>query len=410
MKYGFVGPYGSANLGDYAILINNLFEFQDDEIVIFSYNTEFPKRQIEHYFDNKKIQYVFIEDIKDIENYLKIDEVNFEYLEKIAEDFPKIRDIVNSIDVLIISVGGWLNNFWFERKEKAYKLLLPIIWAKKLCKRIEFTSNGIGPFDGFESFFKSFFNNIDTKVRVRDLYSFSLISETREGIEKNVEHVPDDLLLPCEEINAHNSSLKKPFDKYIVMELFLPIEQLRAIEEDIKSFALEMENLYGLQVVLLPFDLVWFGEDQAKLCNNIIFGSKYIDISNKRFQSVEDVLFLIKNAQFVISSRYHGLVLSLSVKTPVIHILKEEKLKSYHEIKGKCAIKWCFNKNGFVCDAVYDVFLKNGLKNSLECLKNNYNDIRDTQLKLYDSESYKLNIKEAKKIREKMIKDIKTHD
>ena len=43
-------------------------------------------------------------------------------------------------------------------------------------------------------------------------------------------------------------------------------------------------------------------------------------------------------------------------------------------------------------------------------LKNNYNDIRDTHLKLYDSESYKLNIKEAKKIREKMIKDIKTHD
>ena len=38
MRVGFVGPFGDSNLGDYGMLINNIYDINVKDVSIFTYN------------------------------------------------------------------------------------------------------------------------------------------------------------------------------------------------------------------------------------------------------------------------------------------------------------------------------------------------------------------------------------
>ena len=40
MKIGFTGPFGDANFGDYAMLVNNIYDIGIKNLKIFTYNEE----------------------------------------------------------------------------------------------------------------------------------------------------------------------------------------------------------------------------------------------------------------------------------------------------------------------------------------------------------------------------------
>lgn len=41
MKIGFSGPYCTANFGDWAMLVNNMYDLDDHEYTIFTYSSQF---------------------------------------------------------------------------------------------------------------------------------------------------------------------------------------------------------------------------------------------------------------------------------------------------------------------------------------------------------------------------------
>lgn len=52
MIIGFTGPFCTANFGDWAMLVNNIFDFGlDNKFVIFTYSSSFPHNVIDHYFN-----------------------------------------------------------------------------------------------------------------------------------------------------------------------------------------------------------------------------------------------------------------------------------------------------------------------------------------------------------------------
>ena len=63
MKIGFTGPYSDNNLGDYAMLVNDVMEISStisevEEIIIFTYNKEFIQNIVDSYLEIYPIKIV----------------------------------------------------------------------------------------------------------------------------------------------------------------------------------------------------------------------------------------------------------------------------------------------------------------------------------------------------------------
>lgn len=118
---GFVGPFGSANLGDYGILINDIYDLYCSHITVFSYNYNWPKVQLNAYCTDIQVDYCVVQ-VK--ESYF-LDGVIYKYTENAilngCVNLDEVIQYVKAVDVLIISGGGWINSFWAYRTEKWQK-------------------------------------------------------------------------------------------------------------------------------------------------------------------------------------------------------------------------------------------------------------------------------------------------
>lgn len=192
----------------------------------------------------------------------------------------------------------------------------------------------------------------------------------RIGIEnEKCEFVPDDLLL----INSDILNLPKKrcsdidkIGKYIVVEIYFPLEELEGIIEELKTFSNEIYNRYGYSIVFLPFDTNNGGMNQGSYLKDNLKHFYLYDISERGYLPIEDATHIIRKAEMVLCTRYHALVLSIGEGTPVLNMMK--KVCNDH--------RYYFNKNYGLLQYAFEGiqfnemdFIKNDFIKTLDLLK-----------------------------------------
>ncbi|WP_042142569.1 polysaccharide pyruvyl transferase family protein [Paucisalibacillus sp. EB02] len=402
-KIGFVGPFSTANFGDWSMLVNNIYDLKTENPIIFTYSPRFPKQSLREYIEDINVKYIEVKLKDSVESTNVNNPTPLDALVSL-DNASEVYEAINEIDILIVSGGGWINHFWSQRIDKLYKILIPIYIANQKQKQIVFTANGIGPFDETRELFRYFFGYIKgAKIAVRDnLYSMSHLHEV--GVEgKEVFHLPDDLYLINQSIINKNTHIEILEKDYIVIEMFYPTNMLKKHEKILLDFSKKIYEKYGLTIVLLPFDLVQFGSEQAKYLHSIFEKSKLVDIDELGYLPMQDAYSIIKNAKLMITSRYHGLVLSLSAETPVIFRLYDKMGDfRYSYNKGLGMLRTAFDGIEF---SEQD-FLQIDLITILNNVENNLQDIVFNQKNIYSSKIFKQNKLKLKQVRSNYLQDI----
>lgn len=415
MKIGVTGPISEINFGDYAMFINNMFLLgKEHEYYLFYYskiNVTALDKIISKYlqgFNIKKIE-VKLKSIQEtnkvakkkklINKVVKIlglsqsipqpTDTPIDVLSKIS-NLNELIDSITEIEVLVINGGGYFNNLWHKgiMRNEFFKIICPILIANQLKIKLSFTGNSYGPFDISNEFFKVFFNslnNADFGCRDNMLSPGYLRSI---GIQGNkIKIIPDDLFIIEEDLIKRKNEFNPPFKKYILFETYISVEQLKMIEMELISFTNKIYEKFELSVVFVPFQKGYAGEKQGKYLETILNPSNFFlyNINNEGFPEFNDLYYLIKNADFVIGTRYHSLVLATSLKTPVVNIMKKVMGDyRYYYNKNQGLLDLIFNNQQFD----YRIFLKLDLRNFLIEFVNSYIFLKEQQEKLFDNDLF----------------------
>lgn len=390
MKVAFTGPYCTANFGDWAILINNIYDINADDIVVFTYSKEFPHRSLSYYLDEStyKTQEVVLKKYFFNDNQV----VSPLDILSLLENRVEMEKVISSVDVLCVSGGGWLNDSWCSRIDKFTKVLAPIILAQKNNKPIVFMSQGIGPVVSNKENFRLFFNYLrNVSIALRDDYlSPSYITEILNPYRNNKIHfLPDDLLFLNKKIEDKVRKVDSK-EKYIVLVVHESMDYIITHVEDFVEFESSLYLNYGCKIVLLSFDLVHFGSEQSRYLHHYMKYSTLVEIDENKFLPIEVAYSYIKHAELVITSRYHAGILALKSKTPFICKLYELGNGSYYS----------YNKLFGALENVFlgtnydeDLFVSTrSWKNIFDYISVNIEYINMKQKQLYSSKIYQENM------------------
>lgn len=424
LRLGITGPISEVNFGDYAMFINNIYDINIKDITIFIYNKGFSETIIKDYCDEFNIETVEIK-LKqnnsiisdDMESKPKVGFLPFRYptdtpLDILyrVDNLDEVGNYIDDIDVLIVNGGGYFNHLWNNslwRSDMLKKIIAPILLASQKHKKIIFTGNSFGPFDQSEEFFTYLFNylnNVTFAVRDR-MYSEKYLK--RIGISSdNIHFIPDDLYFINKTILSKPNNIPETIlkaGKYIVLELYFPIDELKKCRHELKRFSNSIYERYGLSIIFIPFDFdrggMWQGEYLKDIMNNFYMYS----LNEKGYLPIEDIYNIINNSEMVICTRYHALVLAISSGIPVINIMK----------KVCDDYRYYFNKNYGLLEYTFDGlmfnemdFLKIDLVDTLKYLEENFSEIIKKQKELYSSVVYVENVDKLKKCRLKYFDKI----
>lgn len=437
MKIGVAGPISEVNYGDYAMLINNMYDLGlEHEYTLFYYengeDTAFS--EIENFylkdFQIKKVK-VEIKLKDELSNEFFIKKILSKFVkktQKILEIKRKKRIIsppeilastqnigsiiknIKDIDVLVVNGGGYFNDLWYnwDRDVDLFSIISPILVANQLKKKIVFTGNGFGPFDSSSEFFSAFFASIkDATFGVRDgLLSLPYLKSL--GMESNSTfEIPDDLLILNDKLKMKKNDLHIPFDNYILIELYFGIRELTKLESILMQFSETMKEKYDISLIFVPFQKGIGGEAQGKYLKELLQKDLFFlyDINKHNFVPISDLNKLVENSRMVISTRYHGLVTALSNGIPACNILKK--------VSGD--YRYYYNKNVGVLNMVfenqeydYTEFVYTNLTELLEDLMENWNSIEKKQKDLFFNIKYKEQLLKLKGLRSEHLKKINT--
>lgn len=413
LKIGVTGPISEVNFGDYAMFINNFYDIVSDEITIFSYNKSFSEKIVNDYLNNMKITNIEVKlkekreehDIKPKVSFLAFNpptDTPIDILYRV-ENIEEIREAISKIDIMLVSGGGYFNHLWNNslwRSDMLKKIIAPILVSSQMNKKIFFTGNGIGPFDQSEEFFNYVFNYLrKTTYAVRDrLYSKKYLQKV--GIHSDdIIFIPDDLYFINDEILNHPISDAKRLlniGKYVLLELYYPLDEIRKYENSIKQFCENIYDNYGVSVVFVPFDFERGGTWQGEYLSEKLSNFYLYDLSKSGYLPIQDIYNLVKNAELVICNRYHAFVLAISIGVPVVNIIKKV-CNDY---------RYYFNKNYGLLEYSFEGlnfnemdFIYLDLEESLRNIERNFRSIIVNQKELFSTREYEQNKIKLKKIR-----------
>jgi len=387
-KIAFTGPFGDINFGDYGMVVNNIYDFNAKEVILFTYNSDFSNFLAEQYLNdfNIKITEVRAEEFEREPNYPY---TPYEML-KLISNTDEIKKNFEGVEKLIVNGGGYFNGLWSKphRFGLLFKIMAPILIANELNIPIVFTGNSYGPFGNDREFFATFFSSLsNVTFAVRDkLYSQMWFNQL--GIDTQLEFIPDDLLLLNERIVNKDNQLRTDKKDYVVIETYLSTEYIQNNLNKFKKFAQKLKKQHNLDLVFLPLNIKHGGMDQGKLLKMNINDIELIDISEIGYLPLEDANNIIKNAKLVISSRYHALVFALANRVPVISVIRD--------VMGDN--RYYYNKNSGILRQVFEnlsfeekQFLQNDYVEALDYVKDNYQQIINYQKSLYTSSDFEEN-------------------
>ncbi|HHX70951.1 MAG TPA: polysaccharide pyruvyl transferase family protein [Gallicola sp.] len=310
------------------MVVNNIYDLEIDNIVLFSYDSPFLNTIKEDYLSDFNINII---DVKFKDNFNIVEESKVRILTPIdilhnLSNHDEISFVIKNLDVLVVNGGGYFNSLWSmpHRIERLAKIIAPILVANNLNKKIIFTGNSYGPFTQDAEFFGCTFSVLKNSVVGTRDNLLSPMWASKIGIDKDrIEVIPDDLFIVNEKLI--NKDVRKPikFERYIVMETYLPLDFIKGNITLFKEFSQSIYQKYGLNILFLPFNLKHGGMDQAIYFESTLNNYTYYDINSIGYLPIEDAVKLIKNAELVISSRYHALVVALSVATPIVSVLRD---------------------------------------------------------------------------------------
>lgn len=327
---GYVGPFGDSNFGDYAMLVNNIYDIDNKDIVIFTYNKSLVESVSDYYLKdyNTEIVEVISREIPlittgksfkiEYDNYVNIP---MEVIDKIL-NYDEIVTKIRKIDILVVNGGGFLNHFWNakHRQFKLFSIMAVILAAEQLNKKIVFLGNTYGPFGESAEFYKYFFGRLNNAIYASRDNLCSPLNMREIGINQEVTVLPDDLyfinhrLLPDNIYGNFNGN-------YIILELYESIDYLERKISLINNFAKTVKSKYGLDVIFLPLDNGYGGQYQGEYLKKYNCNIELYKFNNG-FLPIEDAEILIKNAKLIVCHRYHLFVRAIANNIPVIHILK----------------------------------------------------------------------------------------
>jgi polysaccharide pyruvyl transferase WcaK-like protein len=398
MKITITGPLADKNLGDYGMFVNNLYTLgQEHDFTVFSYNSSFVNELQKDFLAEYKLDFVDVKlESKKEKTRSLIDKLKyFRQLLKgnIHKSYPTPLEITNrcknldvikktiqETDVLIVSGGGYFNDLWYEwsRKDDLFKIIVPIIVASQLKKKIIFTANGFGPFDRSKAFYSMIFKEAERAGAIfscrDDKLSPLYLSDL--GIF-NFNELP----LYIQDSKLSKSMSHEKYGKYSVLELY---GNRTDLEENIDLLREHVIRQYekGIKTVFMPFDI---DENTKSYLRKNIDSEGFVFFEQKSYLKLDEAIAMLANAEFVICNRYHALVLAVSNKTPVFNVIKSVGDLRYYYNKNAGFLDRTFNSE----NVDYSSFIKESLKDVLLSLKND--TALNEQKKLYEHPVHALN-------------------
>ncbi|MFQ2612970.1 polysaccharide pyruvyl transferase family protein [Aeromonas caviae] len=403
MKVAITGPLADKNLGDYGMFINNLYDMPiEHKYVVFSYNSTFVENLKSDFLQDYDLDFIdvqltekikskfnIIEELKKIRRTLlgisrKKIPTPLELLNR-CSNISQLESEIESIDMLLVSGGGYFNDLWFEweRNDDLFKIIIPILIASRMNKKVVFTANGYGPFDSSQHFYEMIFAESKNAIfgcRDKKLSPMYLSSV---GVN-SVEYLPDDLYIVNSKIESSEENCYKKYGDYVIFEQYGDVKKLKDNIDKIKSLVEFLKNK-KLNLVFLTFELdeqtTTFLKENIKQDNFYIFGY------DSGYLKINDAIGLIKNSKLVICNRYHALVLSVTHKVPVINV-----------IKPVYDLRYYYNKNVGLLDNVFDglyydygLFVKESISELVDVILFDFENLLIQQNTLYQSTEFASN-------------------
>lgn len=227
---------------------------------------------------------------------------------------------------------------------KLFKILTPMLLADQMGIPIVFTGNSLGPFDLGKAFFTNMFGRLKSlKVAARD-QMYSKIWFDQLATPHEVTFISDDLHFIHPDIQAMTPTIEVDSDYYIVLEAYQPMDVIESELDAVKDFVRDIKHYYDLDVVFLPLNIGYGGTDQGRFLKERIPEIILIDYSDKGYLPIQDAVRILGQAEMVITSRYHALVLSIANKVPILSVMKDE-------VGDK---RYYYNKNGGLIQQDFD--------------------------------------------------------
>lgn len=391
MVLGIVGAFGDTNFGDYAMLINNIYSIQPRETVVFTYNGILSENLKEKYLKEYEVLPVVVKNRYQFEmaygdqyQVYYDDEVLIptQILGYICNE-RQVREAVQTVDILLVCGGGYFNHVWNarHRKGKLLSILGTILIANEEKKQIVFGGNTFGPFDESSEFYKSFFLALKNPVYASrdDIYSVANLRQL--GVEGRVRVISDDLYFLDRQFYKFKPDMGLVLpESYIVLELYCSLNEIKDNYIKISSFVKSMYQQYGLRVVFVSLDRGFGGEEQGKALE-VIPDLIIWHFDGRLYRSVEDILYVVKHAQFVVCQRYHLFLFAIANNIPVCQILKTVcGDKRYYYSKSNGLLRQVFQNQTYK----ESVFFVHEMGKGLSDIFNDYNILFAEQRKLFN--------------------------
>ena len=344
-KIGFIGPFSDSNYGDYAMFINNVLTIDEKNITVFTYQKEIVDKIVRHYLGDYTITLVEVH-LNEEEVYLQqaSKKYQIEYMESMETpdelemqllNDMEIEKAVSELSVLVVSGGGFFNYLWCakHRKSKLFKIIAPILVAKRKRIKTVFMGNTFGPFTGCEEMLLGILKYADhCKIAARDIYSKNFLSEL--GFVNDISMLPDDLYFPDDRLNKMEFSEFVLPSRYVILELYISMEELDSYLGNIKEMVCYYKKQFDCEIIFLPFDVGFGGMLQGCYLKERIPEINLVTIEEEGYLSYEKCRALICNADAVFCNRYHAMVMALANNVPCyMYIRTVRDTKEYYLMK-----------------------------------------------------------------------------
>ncbi|SET11395.1 polysaccharide pyruvyl transferase family protein [Prevotella sp. kh1p2] len=327
---GYVGPFGDTNFGDYAMLVNDVYDIDEKDIKLFTYNQEVTEDISYRYFKDYNVTVV---PVHIAWTYEKIKEgttashslCNHLYVPSEIIDIIQNKEHVESeladLDTLVVTGGGYFNYYWTAntRMPKLLSIFGVLFMAQSLGKRIVFLGNTYGPFEVATDFFRFCLGRLqNAKIMARDSLYSCLYMKTL-GIN-NVCSLPDDLYFVNYRLHSSGGGIKHP---YAIFETCISIKEIEENASHIRRFMDDLKKNLNVDIYLLPLDSRYGGYIQAETINRLCPDTKIItEVSNKGLLSIENALYYVKNAQFILCQKYHLFTFGIANNIPTVQLVR----------------------------------------------------------------------------------------
>jgi polysaccharide pyruvyl transferase WcaK-like protein len=374
MKIGLLDHMGYGNLGDAATqeaLIANIKRRVPDAVIIgFSLNPDDTRKR------HNILSYPITWSCSGVHNYANADSGNLRcHLKLILKKVPVLSRVakrawhlvqalahlgrsfrvLKSLDALIMAGGGQLGELWYGPWSHPYNVLKFSILTKLANKKLLFLNVGAGPLDrALSGVFVKCSVWLADYVSFRDVESQTLVR--RLGVRRETHVFPDSVyaLDISDYGTSRAASLSRPlvglnpigFCDPRIWPRKDPSVYSRYLN-NVGAFALWLlTHNYGLRLFSSEVSVDVYAVDDLK---QRLLNSLSPAISNEMFkppsENVKDLLLEMSQFDFVVTSKFHGVVFSHLLAKPVIALSYHNKIDDLMRSVGHS--QYCLNIERF---------------------------------------------------------------